>query len=228
MGAGARRIARPFGGPRGGTADHSKFPELQRFFQTPEEVTATCLRCHNTASTEIMSTSHWLWARKTDKLPGREGTSVEVGKKNIINNFCIALVSNEPRCTSCHIGMAGRTARSTSRTKTRSTAWCATSRRAPTRNSPPAPATRPRWTRYIPENKKLYKRPDYARVAQSVGKPQRRNCGSCHFYGGAGTPSSTARWTSRSWPRPRISTCTCRRTAAIWRAWTATFRTSTI
>lgn len=26
------------------TADHSKFPELVRFFQTPEEVTITCLR----------------------------------------------------------------------------------------------------------------------------------------------------------------------------------------
>ena len=27
-----------------------------------------------------------------------------MGKKNVINNFCIGVSSNESRCTSCHIG----------------------------------------------------------------------------------------------------------------------------
>lgn len=35
-------------------------------------------------------------------------------------------------------------------------------------------------------NKKYYDPPDYAKVAQSVGRPNRTNCGACHFYGGGG------------------------------------------
>lgn len=169
-----------------GTADHSKFPELQRFFQTPEEVTATCLRCHNTASTEIMSTSHWLWARKTDKLPGREGTSVEVGKKNIINNFCIALVSNEPRCTSCHIGYGWKDGSFDFANKNKIDCLVCHEQTGTYEKFPTGAGYPVEMDKVFPENKKLYKRPDYARVAQSVGKPQRRNCGSCHFYGGGG------------------------------------------
>jgi octaheme c-type cytochrome (tetrathionate reductase family) len=35
-------------------------------------------------------------------------------------------------------------------------------------------------------NGKKYLPPDYNKVAQSVGRPTRRNCGSCHFFGGGG------------------------------------------
>ena len=83
------------------SVDHSKLKALQREFSSPQEVTATCLECHTERHKEIMKTPHWNWSRKTD-LNGREGK--EIGKKNVINNFCIALTSNEPRCTSCHIG----------------------------------------------------------------------------------------------------------------------------
>lgn len=68
----------------GGTADHTKFPELQKKFTKPEDVTAACLKCHNTAGMEVIKTSHWLWSRKTDKLPGKEGTVVDVGKKMLL------------------------------------------------------------------------------------------------------------------------------------------------
>ena len=33
---------------------------------------------------------------------------------------------------------------------------------------------------------KTYKPPDWNKVAQSVGRPTRNNCGTCHFYGGGG------------------------------------------
>ena len=32
----------------------------------------------------------------------------------------------------------------------------------------------------------MYYPPEYAKVAQSIGKPSRKNCGTCHFYGGGG------------------------------------------
>ena len=35
-------------------------------------------------------------------------------------------------------------------------------------------------------NNKIYYSPDWSKVAQSVGRPQRQNCGTCHFYGGGG------------------------------------------
>jgi len=50
------------------------------------------------AAKQVMATFHWTWER-TD-LP----TDKTVGKKVVINNFCVAVVSNWRRCTSCHAG----------------------------------------------------------------------------------------------------------------------------
>ena len=35
-------------------------------------------------------------------------------------------------------------------------------------------------------NQKTYHPPDWNKVAQSVGRPARKNCGTCHFFGGGG------------------------------------------
>ena len=81
--------------------DHSKFKVLHQEFETPQQLTAACLSCHNLDDGELMRTSHWKWARDyvTD-----DGDTIQLGKRNIINNFCIGVSSNESRCTSCHIG----------------------------------------------------------------------------------------------------------------------------
>lgn len=42
-----------------GTADHSKFKELQKDFQSGPEVTKACLACHTEASKQVMHTQHW-------------------------------------------------------------------------------------------------------------------------------------------------------------------------
>lgn len=36
------------------------------------------------------------------------------------------------------------------------------------------------------KNGKTYHPPDWNKVAQSVGRPTRKNCGTCHFFGGGG------------------------------------------
>jgi octaheme c-type cytochrome (tetrathionate reductase family) len=38
----------------------------------------------------------------------------------------------------------------------------------------------------FPGNKKKYFPPDWNKVAQSVSRPSRKNCGTCHFFGGGG------------------------------------------
>ena len=87
------------------TADHSKFRMLMQDFQTGPEVTATCLVCHTEAAKQVMRTSHWTWIcpRAKAELASRQGRAVGKGE-HVLNNFCIALASNEPRCTSCHAG----------------------------------------------------------------------------------------------------------------------------
>jgi len=169
-----------------GKADHSRFPELNRAFSKPEELTAACIRCHNTTASDMMKTNHWLWTRKTDRLPGKEGQQVDVGKKNIINNFCIAVVSNEPRCTSCHAGYGWKDGKfDFTDGKKVDCIVChdttGTYEKFPTGAGYPVEKDT-----VFPENKKLFKKPDYRLIAQNVGRPGRRNCGACHFYGGGG------------------------------------------
>ena len=37
------------------------------------------------------------------KVPGHE-KKMKIGKKNLINNFCIGISGNQPSCTKCHAG----------------------------------------------------------------------------------------------------------------------------
>ncbi len=60
------------------TADHKKFKELQEEFQTAQEVTKACLKCHTEAAKQVHKSIHWQWS--WEKAGG-------IGKKNAINNF---------------------------------------------------------------------------------------------------------------------------------------------
>jgi len=73
------------------------------FFSLREyEGTQSCLMCHEKEGLEMLETGHFKWAGKTDKIAGLEGQVH--GKNDVINNFCIAVPTNEPRCTQCHAG----------------------------------------------------------------------------------------------------------------------------
>ncbi len=62
------------------TVDHSKFKELKGPFKRPEEVTKTCLKCHNKAGEQVQKSLHWTWT-----WPGPNGRTL--GKAHVINNF---------------------------------------------------------------------------------------------------------------------------------------------
>jgi len=78
--------------------DHRKMEILQQDFASAPEVTVACLSCHENSAKEIHKTAHWTWEYI------HPDTGQVLGKQNVINNFCIAIQSNEPRCTSCHVG----------------------------------------------------------------------------------------------------------------------------
>ncbi|MDH5619875.1 MAG: tetrathionate reductase family octaheme c-type cytochrome, partial [Gammaproteobacteria bacterium] len=72
------------------------------FTEHPYEGTRSCLNCHGKLADEVLQTAHFKWEGIATNL---EGVETEIhGKNDILNNFCIAVPSNEGRCTQCHAG----------------------------------------------------------------------------------------------------------------------------
>lgn len=168
-------------GGRWTTVDHSKLEALQKPFAKPEEVTAACLSCHALAANQIQHTIHWTW------LCDNCGDGKNIGKNGkTLNNFCIAVPSNEPRCTSCHIGYGwkDKTFDFTDKNKIDCLVCHDTTH---TYDKFPTGAGNPvSEPKLFPEDGKTYQPPDYTKIAGKVGLPDRYNCGYCHFYGGGG------------------------------------------
>ena len=152
------------------SVDHSQFTQLRKKFVTPQEVTAACIACHNGRHREVMQSTHWNWDR-TEYVAGK-GIR-KVGKKNVLNNFCIGISGNEQSCNKCHIGYGYADASFNFNDSLRVDCLAChdnsnTYIKAAGGAGMPDPTV------------------DLANVAQHVGKPQRTNCGTCHFFGGGG------------------------------------------
>lgn len=152
------------------SVDHSKLEVLQRNFNTPQDVTRACISCHTERHKEIMRSSHWNWER-TAYIEGR-GLAF-IGKKNIINNFCIGASANEQACAKCHIGFG------------------MTNDQFDFNNAVNVDCM------VCHDNSEEYQKGssmagyparsvNLENVALSVGKPSKINCGTCHFYSGGG------------------------------------------
>ncbi|MCU0574373.1 MAG: tetrathionate reductase family octaheme c-type cytochrome [Syntrophobacteraceae bacterium] len=162
------------------TADHSKFKELQQEFKSGPEVTKACLSCHTEAAMQFHKTIHWTWMAPDAKPEDR------IGKAGlVVNNFCISLASNEPRCTSCHAGYGwkDKTFDFTSQEKVD---CLVCHEQTGTYKKFPAGAGHPADEPNKKMGDKVFNPPDWNLVAQSVALPTRRNCGECHFFGGGG------------------------------------------
>lgn len=147
-------------------ADHSF---IEGPLNSGPEVTRTCLECHEDAARTMMKTSHWTWSAEQEI----DGKKVKRGKVNAINNFCVSVQSNEPRCTSCHIGY-GWTDKNFDFTD-ESKVDCLVCH--DTTGSYKKPATAAGLP--APDADLVY-------IARNVGKSSRQNCGTCHFFGGGG------------------------------------------
>ncbi|MCK6546984.1 tetrathionate reductase family octaheme c-type cytochrome [Myxococcota bacterium] len=154
---------------------HETFEVLSGPFADGPAVTTACLTCHQDDADHFMQTPHWRWLGETPDLVGQvEPATVAIGKKNLINNFCIAVPSNEQRCAQCHAGYGYTGPSFDFDDATRIDCLvCHADPRAGyakqtgTGGTPVATA-------------------DLVLAAQTVGAPQRANCGSCHFSAGGG------------------------------------------
>ncbi len=139
-------------------------------YATGADVTRACLECHEDAAHQVSQTVHWTWESEPVMLPGRD-EPVTIGKKNQINNFCIGIQSNWTGCTRCHAGYGWEDADfDFSQTDNIDCLVCHDQSGLYSKTNSGLPADGV----------------DLSMVAQSVGTPTRRNCGSCHFNGGGG------------------------------------------
>lgn len=160
------------------TADHSRFAQLQKPFASGPEVTKACLDCHTEAGKQVMQSVHWTWAKKNPRTERVEGKLVT------INSFCGSPISNEPRCTSCHVGYGWEDAGFDHTNQTNVDCLAChdtTGEYWKLFNGAGHPIYEPTVV-----NGELKQPPDLTKIAQNVGPSSRANCGACHFYGGGG------------------------------------------
>ena len=117
-----------------------------------------------------MHSNHWNW-EKEEFIQGRG--IVKLGKKNVINNFCIGATGNEESCAKCHIGY-GMTKEGFSYTDPKNIDCMICHDNTETYLKASEQGGAPVMTL------------DFENIAQHIGKPKRTNCGVCHFFGGGG------------------------------------------
>jgi len=157
--------------------DHSEF--IEGPFNSGPDVTVKCLECHEDVALDVMKTTHWTWSAEQTV----DGKKVQRGKKNVMNNFCVSVKSNEPRCTSCHIGYGWKDDNFDFTDKTKVDCLVCHDTTG-SYKKPGAGAGHPAgFTGKASMDKKPV---DLVKVAQNVGKPNRNNCLICHANGGGG------------------------------------------
>lgn len=149
--------------------DHSGLFEGKQFDDGPA-VTRACLTCHEHAARDFMASSHWTWLGDEVRVPGRD-EPIRIGKYNLINNFCISIESNWPKCTKCHAGYGWRDA-DFDFSNEEAVDCLVCHDQSGQYDKADAGVVAPGV--------------DLLAAAKSVGRPTRDNCGYCHFNGGGG------------------------------------------
>lgn len=147
--------------------DHT--PVIPAQFASPQEVTRACLSCHRDAES-VRDTAHFQWLGHETTIPGREGR-FRIGKRNLINNFCISTRGNERTCMKCHAGYG----------------WADDSFDFTNADNVDCLVCHEHSGTYAKGVAGLPTREtDLVAAARSVGTPTRENCVGCHAYGGGG------------------------------------------
>ena len=153
------------------TTDHSKFPALDREFDSGAEITEACLSCHTEAEEQFHKTIHWTWLSPYDV----DGTLGKAGYS--VNNFCVsANKMRDTECSHCHVGWNGKE-------DGINCLLCHSQKDI-------------KWRDEFADYH-FFKEMGDAEIAgeiqlkirdgaKSIGLPERTNCGNCHFYGGGG------------------------------------------
>jgi len=165
-----KKVATPWGKIKYHAHVNHKVFYKNKKFSTPQEVTKSCLSCHKDAAKEVMMTQHWNWVGDPVKVRKHKG-KMRIGKKNILNNFCLGIHGNWDHCTVCHAGYGWKD--ETFDFKKQANVDCLVCHD---------------WSgTYVKGRAGMpVKSVNLSTVAGSVGYPKRENCGICHFYGGGG------------------------------------------
>ncbi len=148
-------------------------------YKTGEEVTQMCLMCHEKQFNDFMKTSHWKWKGPAKMIKGKEGSKEEYGKLNLFNNFCVLSYVEEAIgfCTRCHPSYGFTKLDFDFKDKSKVDCLVCHAREGNYKKTIGGFVD----TKLIEQGKM-----DLVKAAQSVGKPNRDNCGVCHFFGGGG------------------------------------------
>jgi octaheme c-type cytochrome (tetrathionate reductase family) len=139
-------------------------------FASPQAVTRACLKCHPQAAADMMRTAHWQWLGQEVSIPGHAKPQ-RIGKKNLLNNFCLTTVGNRASCTKCHVGYG----------------WVADPYDFSRGENVDCLVCHERTGAYVKGEGGLpVNGTDLRATARSVGFPKRENCSVCHSYGGGG------------------------------------------
>jgi octaheme c-type cytochrome (tetrathionate reductase family) len=156
------------------TPDHAPLVTLADH-PAPQAVTRACLECHPKTGQDLLGTAHWNWKGQSPTLAGYENRT-DVSLQLMVNNYCIAIGSNQYACATCHIGYGWMD--STFKFSDPAQIDClvchdttGTYRKNPLKAGMPDPEL------------------DLAAIARKVGRPSRQACGSCHFFSG-GAPNA--------------------------------------
>ena len=183
---GAASRANPLFPRKQPTANHERFDALKQEFKSGPEVTAACLGCHTEAAKQMMQTTHWTWRARAGG--DAAATNRWIGKgAGVINNFCLAVDSNEPRCTSCHVGYGWKD-KSFDFTNEHLVDCLGCHDTTGTYHKFPTDAGHPNGVakEWPKGSGKGVPPPDLGHVARHVGRTSRATCGRCHFFGGGG------------------------------------------
>ncbi|MGW8273041.1 MAG: tetrathionate reductase family octaheme c-type cytochrome [Thermodesulfovibrionales bacterium] len=162
------------------SADHGQY--ISGTFLRGTDVTKFCLTCHEEEAQDFIRTSHWKWKGPPNGIVGMEVGSEELGKINLINNFCISVeggskVSNKESCSACHAGYGLRDASFDFGDVTRVDCLVCHADPKVYRKGNAGEAV------FMVEG---YEDVLFKRAIRSVTAPRRENCGVCHFFGGGG------------------------------------------
>ncbi len=151
------------------TPDHSSLVSFNGK-PGPKEVTKACLSCHPKVGQDLLNTAHWTWKGYSPTLKGYEHR-IDVSLTMMVNNSCISIGPNLQECASCHIGYGWVDSSFNFSDPTNIDCLVChdttgSYRKDIGKGGLPDPAL------------------DLSVIAQRVGRPSRRACGSCHFASG--------------------------------------------
>jgi octaheme c-type cytochrome (tetrathionate reductase family) len=153
-------------------------------FTKGSDVTKVCLECHDKEASDFIKSSHWKMKGTPNHVKGMEKSTKEYGKDNMTNAFCTTVSGGENGlarefCFKCHAGY-GWTRNDNFDVNDKTRIDCLVCHALKGNYS------RGKVGADVDTEAMAKGNMNLELAAQSVGMPNRRTCGTCHFNAGGG------------------------------------------